>query len=80
MGSEEKIILQRVVEHFLRTGETRDDQVKVTSLPKGKSSYVEQNGDVTRSIMLEEYKVDGKVIRAGYSSRSGTVYLSPLFG
>lgn len=80
MGSEEKIILLRVVERFIRTGDVKDDQVKVTSLPKGKSSYVEQNGDVSRSIMLEAYNVDGKVILAGYSARIGTVYLSPAYG
>lgn len=77
MQSEEKAILQRVVENFLRNGNAHDEQVKVTSLPHGKSSYVEQNGDVSRSVMLEEYNVDGKVVRAGYSVRSMTVYLSP---
>lgn len=77
MQSEEKVILQRVVENFVRTGDTRDDEIKVMSLPKGKSSYVEQNGEDSRSIMLEEYTVDGKVVRAGYSARSMTVYLSP---
>jgi hypothetical protein len=77
MYSEEKNIILRVVENYLRTGIAGDDQVKVTSLPHGKSSYVEQNGADGRSIMLEEYRLDGKVVRAGYSARSGTVYLSP---
>jgi hypothetical protein len=76
MQSEEKTILQRVVENFIRTGNASDEQVKVTSLPKGKTSYVEQIGMDGRSIMLNEYRVDGSVVYAGYSSRSGTVYLS----
>jgi hypothetical protein len=76
MQSEEKTILQRVVENFVHTGNASDEQVKVTSLPKGKTTYVEQIGEDGRSIMLDEYRVDGTVVYAGYSSRSGTVYLS----
>jgi hypothetical protein len=76
MASEEKTIINRVVENFTRTGNAADDQVKVTNLPQGKTSYVEYVGQDGRSIMLEEYRVDGRTIWAGYSSRSGTVYLS----
>jgi benzoyl-CoA reductase/2-hydroxyglutaryl-CoA dehydratase subunit BcrC/BadD/HgdB len=76
MQSEEKTILQRVVENFIRTGNASDEQVKVTSLPKGKTSYVERIGVDGRSVMLKEYRVDGAVVYAGYSSRSATVYLS----
>ncbi|HND47416.1 MAG TPA: hypothetical protein PLL95_02590 [Anaerolineales bacterium] len=72
MQSEEKTILQRVVENFARTGNASDEQVTVVSLPKGKSSTIEND----RSVMLKEYKVDDKLIWAGYSSRSNTVYLS----
>ena len=80
MQSEEKTILQRVVENFVRTGNASDEHVKVTSLPKGKTSYVEQIGVDGRSIMLKEYRVDGTVVYAGCSSRSGTVYLSLVNG
>jgi len=76
MPSEEKIIINRVVENFARTGNATDEKVKVTNLPWGKSSYVEYIGQDGRSIMLDEFHVDGKIIRAGYSSRTGTVYLS----
>lgn len=76
MPSEEKAIILRVVEHFVRTGNAGDEQVKVTRLPQGKTSYVEQIGEDGRSIMLNEYRVNGAVIWAGYSVRSGTVYLS----
>lgn len=76
MESVERIILQRVVANFMRTGAPEDSEVTVVNLPRGKSAYVEQNGNDGRSIMLDEYRVDDKVIWAGYSSRSGIVYLS----
>jgi hypothetical protein len=76
MQSEEKTIITRVVENFARTGNTVDEKVKVTSLPQGKTSYVEYIGQDGRSIMLDEYRVDGRSVWAGYSSRSGTVYVS----
>ncbi len=72
MQSEEKTILQRVVENFALTGNASDEQVTVVSLPNGKSSTIEND----RSVMLKEYKVNEKLIWAGYSSRSNTVYLS----
>ncbi len=76
MPSEEKQILLRVIEHFIRTGSATDEQVKVTSLPDNKTSYVEQTGVDGRSIMLNEYNIEGKTVWAGYSTRSQTVYLS----
>lgn len=76
MMSEEKQIVLRVVEHFIRTGSVVDEQVKVTCLPPDKTSFVEQAGDYGRTILLDEYKLDNQVVWASYSSRSGTVYLS----
>lgn len=76
MQSEEKTILQRVVENYARTGNASDEQVTVINLPKGKSSTIEND----RSVMLKEYKVNEKLIWAGYSSRSNTVYLSLMSG
>lgn len=76
MQSEEKTILQRVVENFALTGNASDEHVAVVNLPGGKSSAVEND----RSVMLKEYRVNGKLIWAGYSSRSNTVYLSLASG
>ena len=78
MIANEKQILLRVVENYARTGSANDDQVKVTRLPDNKTSFVEQNVGGSRSIMLDEYKVDGRVIWAGYSPRLGIVYLSSV--
>jgi hypothetical protein len=76
--SEDKKIILRVLENYIRTGEIADAQVKVESVPYGKTSFTEKTGEDSRIIMLDEYKVDDKVIWAAYSSRSGTVYLSLL--
>lgn len=78
MASEKRTIITRVAENFVRTGKASDAQVSVMVLPQGKTSFVEQSGDYGRSIMLDEYRVDGTVIWAGYSTRSSTVYLSPV--
>lgn len=77
MASEEKVILLRVVKHYLCTGSASDDHVKVTCLPVDKTSYVEHTGEDGRTLLLDEYKLDGEVIWAAYSPRSETVYLSP---
>lgn len=76
MYSEAKTIILRVVENYFLTGNVNDEQVKVTSLAHGQTSYVEHIGVDGRSIMLDEFRKNGKVIWAGYSSRSGTVYVS----
>lgn len=76
MLSEEKQIVLRVVERFLKTGSADDEQVKVTCLPENKTSTVERIGEETRSVMLDEYRMDGRIIWAGYSQRTGMVFLS----
>ncbi len=78
MFSDQKEIILRVVEHYVRTGEASDAEVKVTCLPDNKTSFVEQNAEGGRSIMLDEYRSDGRVIWAGYSPRQATVYLSAV--
>lgn len=76
MQSEEKTILQRVVENFAMLGVVTDEQVNIVCIPNGKTSTIENE----RSVMLKEYKVNEKLIWAGYSSRSNTVYLSLMSG
>ena len=80
MSSEDRTIILRVLENFISTGNATDEQVKVTSLPQGKSSYIEKTGQDGRVLMLDEYHIKNTVFRAGYSSRSGTVYLSHISG
>jgi hypothetical protein len=77
MSLQEKQIILRVLENYIRTGSASDDLAKVICLPLGKTSCVEKIGADGRIIMLDEYKLEGYVIWASYSSRSDTVYLSP---
>ena len=76
MPSEERIIIARVVENYIQSGNAHDEHISVIILPHGKTSYVEYIGEDGRSIMLDEYHSNGKIVWAGYSSRSKTVYLS----
>lgn len=78
MLSEDKQIIIRVIERYIRTGNIEDEQVKVTCLSENKTTAIEHIGNDSRSIMLDEYKVDGKSIWAGYSGKSGMVFLSPV--
>jgi len=65
-----------IVEQFSRKSEPVEGQVKITQVPDYKTVYVEQIAGVGRSIILTEYKVDGKTYWAGYSTLSETVFLS----
>ena len=78
MFTDEKRGILEIVERYARTGSTTNDQVKVTILPNDKTSFVERDDGDDRTILLDEYHVDGKTIWAGYSTRSGTVYLSTV--
>jgi hypothetical protein len=74
--SEEKDIIMRVVQHYIRTGEPADSEVTVTRLPDNKTSFVEPTSDGGRGITLDEFHVNGRVIWAAYSARTNVVYLS----
>ncbi len=68
--------MTRIVEQFSRKSEPVDGQVKITRVPDYKTVYVEQINGSGRSIVLSEYKVDGKTYWAGYSTLSDTVFIS----
>lgn len=76
MITNEKQVLLRVVEQFVRTGVAADEEAQVVCLPDEKTSIVETLGGEGRSVMLNEFRLDGRVIWAGFSTRSQTVYLS----
>jgi hypothetical protein len=71
-----EIQMIKLVEQFSRNTEPVDGQIKVTRVPDYKTVFIEQIGDTGRSIVLSEYKVDGKTYWAGYSSGSETVFVS----
>jgi len=68
--------MMKIVERYSRQSELAYGEIKITRLPDWKSVYVEYTGEIGRAVMMAEYKVDGKNYRAGYSSRSQTVYVS----
>jgi len=68
--------MTRIVEQFSRKSEPVAGQIKVTRVPDYKTVYVEQFNGTGRSIVLAEYKVDGKTYWAGYSPLSDTVFVS----
>jgi len=71
-----EIQLTQIVEQFSRKDEKGETGVKVLRIPDYKTVYVEQIGEVGRSVVLSEFKVDGNIYWAGYSSRSNTVFVS----
>ena len=71
----EKMMLQ-IVEQYIRQSDVLVPEMKVTRVPDYKTVFVEQFGTDGRSIVLKEYKVDGKTYWAGYSTYSQTVFLS----
>jgi hypothetical protein len=73
---DEKEMLRKMVDLYARTGRDEDGGIKVKRVQDRKTTYVEPNIEGGRSIVLNEYKVDGKTYWAGYSSRSQTVYVS----
>ena len=71
-----QIEMLKIVEQFSRKTDGEEGQIKVMQVADAKTMYVETIGDIGRSIIFREYKVDGKTYWAGYSSRSDTVFVS----
>ncbi len=80
MLSDEKLTILRVLENFARTGSVGDKLAKVIRLPNDKTSTLEQVSGEDRTVLLDEYRLDGKVFWAAYSERTGSVYLSAVTG
>jgi hypothetical protein len=72
---DEKYMLEIVGQYHQKNDVTIED-INIVRVPDYKTVFVEQFGGAGRSIILTEYKVDGKKYWAGYSSRSQTVYIS----
>lgn len=68
--------LLKIVQLYSRKSDTGYGDIKVTRVADQKTMFVEQIDGVGRSVMMGEYKVDGAIYWAGYSSRSETVYIS----
>ena len=66
----------RIVDAYYRKPDTQYEGIKISRVADRKTVFVEQSGESGRSVMLNEYKVDGITCWAGFSSRSQTVYIS----
>ena len=71
-----QVEMLQIVEHYCRKTEQSGSPLTVTRVADSKTTYVETVGGVGRSIYMTEFKVDGKIIWAGYSTRSAIVYVS----
>ncbi len=68
--------MTRNVEQYSRNVEPVEGQIPVIRVPDFITVYVEQIDEDGRSIVFNEYKVDGKTYWAGYSSRSNQIFVS----
>jgi hypothetical protein len=67
----------KIVEQYCRNNGVVDEEIKITRVANWKTVFVEQIGEGRgRSIVMTEYKVDGKKCWAGYSPHSQMVYIS----
>jgi len=67
----------KIVEQYSRQSASPDGgDIKITRVPDRKTVFVEQFAGEGRAIIMTEYKVDGKIYWAGYSTPSQTVYVS----
>jgi hypothetical protein len=68
--------LLKIVQQYNRKNEDGCGDIKITRIPDHKTVFVEQIEGIGRAIMMDKYQVDEATYWAGYSSRSGTVYIS----
>jgi hypothetical protein len=68
--------IANVIKHFSWVGSDATEGFMVKRVPDWKSVFVETIDGIGRSIMMSEYKVDGKIYWAGFSTRSQTIYVS----
>jgi len=70
--------LFRIVEGYIRKSDPEMTDVRVTRVADQQTMFVEQVGEESsgRVVMMTEYQIDGATCWAGYSLRSGTVYIS----
>lgn len=68
--------MQLIVEQYNQKSESDFGEITIKRVADRKTVFVEQIGEMGRSIIMTEHKADGKTYWAGYSSRTNTVYLS----
>jgi len=66
----------KIVEQFNHKRDVDYGGIKVTRIQDRKTMFVETIDDVGRTVMMNEFKVEGATYWAGFSSRSQTLYIS----
>lgn len=66
----------KIVEQYNHKSEDGYGDIKVTRIQDRKTMFVENIDEVGRTVMMNEFKVDGATYWAGFSTRSQTVYIS----
>jgi len=74
-----EVQIMNIMEQYVRGSEPVEGQIMVMRVPDYKTVYIEEIDGVGRSIVLSEYKVDGKPYWAGYSARSNSVIFSQAY-
>jgi hypothetical protein len=70
--------LLRIVERYIRKSDPGITDIKITRIADRQTMFVEQVDEESggRAVMMSEYQIDGTTCWAGYSLRSGTIYIS----
>ena len=66
----------KIVEQYSHKSEDGYGDIKVTRIQDRKTMFVENIDEIGRTVMMNEFKVDGATYWAGFSTRSQTVYIS----
>lgn len=66
----------KIVERYNHKSEADYGDIKVTRIPDRKTMFVETIDEIGRTVMMNEFKVEGATYWAGFSSRSQTLYIS----
>lgn len=69
-----------IVEQYNQMNDADFGDIHVIRIPDHKTMHVETIGDDGRGILMTEYKLNGAIYWAGYSTRSQTVYISLATG
>lgn len=72
----DEIQMADIVEQYSRLGNDFVGEFKITRVSDWKSVFIETIGEIGRAIVMTEFKVDGKTLWAGFSTRSQTIYIS----
>jgi len=72
----EKKQLMEILDQYSRQSYPENAAIKITRVPDNKTSTIENIAGNGSTIMMSEYRVNGKIYWAGFSMRTQTVFIS----